>query len=100
MKGIQMADQSDDLWRVFVMPNDPRMGGVQSGPWVDKPEVRSVRSDTGAVIVVVEGGDEEPLLMVSMRNAMSVFLAKNEHIADLPVQEGQIVDAQPVEPPE
>lgn len=60
------------------MPTDPNTGVVRSGQYPTKPTLEE--SESGNSVWVTTDDDDDPVLIVSMLNCMSVLVAQQQHI--------------------
>lgn len=81
----------DERWQVYVMPAQPISGAVWSGSFADKPQYSVSRG-----VMIIEGADDEPEVIVSLNVAMSIMFARQDYIdthqpkppTELPTQQG------------
>ena len=74
-----------DAWFVYLMPVQTGVQMMASGHfgyWEERPKASY---EPGSGVIRVEGGSDEPILLVTANNKVSLFIATAEHTEARPV---------------
>jgi hypothetical protein len=63
------------------MPSDPNQGVVRSGQLRNKPTIEE--SGSGNSLWILSDDDDDPVLVVSMLNCLSVLVAQKKHVDEI-----------------
>lgn len=82
---VTPPEEKDDRWWVLVVASVADLGAGRYGVWANKPKFQTLSDDQ---VMIGTEDDDEPTLVVNMRDSLTVAIGQIEHFNSVPKNPG------------